>query len=189
MSVSDWDNEYARLARMASQLRTVGIPKQPSDIMTLQNALQQLEYTLSTLPLQPSEIQRRKRLIQHLQQTTATAQGIDFGTTNNNSQQQPSQQQTQMTMALRQQDDMIDELAMGVGRLKTQTIAIGDETRLHVNLLNDMDSNLDSAQESLLQQTTRATKLREDQSVWRLQLIVAGLFVLLILLIFLGLTP
>ena len=94
-----------------------------------------------------------------------------------------------MQMALQQQDNMIDDLAVGMGRLKNQTVAIGDEARLHVNLLNDMDTNLDAAHDSLESQTRRAAQLRQDQSIWRLQLIVAALFILLILLIFLGLTP
>lgn len=144
-----------------------------------------------------SEIQRRRRLIQHLHQNsvaTATSRtepsAATTATTGGQPQrQQQQQQQSQMKMALRQQDDMIDELAVGVGRLKTQTAAIGDEARMHVNLINDMDTNLDAAQGSLEDQTRRAARLPQDQSLWRLQLIVAVLFVLLVLLIFLGLTP
>ena len=63
---------------------------------------------------------------------------------------------------------MIDELAVGVGRLRDQTQVIGDEARMHVNLLNDMESNLDAAQVGLDAETRRAAKLKEDQSVWRL---------------------
>jgi hypothetical protein len=190
MSVTEWDNEYARLARGASQLRTAGIVKQPSDIRTLQLELQNLEYSIQSLPIQPSEIQRRKRLVQHLQQTsigTLPPPSSSLDMIGNDG--FPQQKQTQMSMALRQQDDMIDELAIGMNRLKNQTIAIGDEAKLHVNLLNDMENNLDMAQDSLEAQTRHAAQLRHDQSLWRLQLIVAALFVLLVLLIFLGLTP
>jgi hypothetical protein len=55
--------------------------------------------------------------------------------------------------------------------------------------LHFVKNNLDMAHSGLESETRRAARLREDQSVWRLQLIVAGLFVLLILLIFLGLSP
>lgn len=198
MSVAEWDNEYARLARTASQLRTAGIVKQPSDIRTLQLELQNLEYSLQSLPIQPSEIQRRKRLVQHLQQTSIgslpPSSSVDLmgevgGDEFNNRGGFPQQKQTQMAMAIRQQDDMIDELAIGMDRLKNQTIAIGDEAKLHINLLNDMENNLDLAQDSLEAQTRHAAQLRHDQSLWKLQLIVAGLFLLLILLIFWGLTP
>lgn len=193
MSVSEWDNEYARLARVASQLRTTGILTPAETARSLQLGLQRLESALTPLQtqLQAGEIQRRRRLVQHLLQTSTSA------TTGGNTSEvgggfgggAPQQQQSKMAMAMRQQDDMIDQLAVGVGRLKNQTAAIGEEANMHVNLINDMDTNLDAAFNSLEDQTRRAASLREDQSLWRLQLIVAGLFILLVLEIFLGLTP
>jgi len=181
MSVSEWDNEYARLARAASQMRTTGIVTGSNDARSLQQSLSRLEASLDSLPLQPAEIQRRKRLIQHLQQTAVSGgDGSGAGGVG---------EQSQMAMAMQQQDSMIDELAVGVGRLKNQSAAINDEARLHVNLLNDMDTNLDAARSGLEDETRRAARLKEDQSIWRLQLIVAGLFILLVLLIVMGLSP
>jgi hypothetical protein len=94
--------------------------------------------------------------------------------------------QSAMALAMRQQDAMIDELAVGVGRLRDQTQVIGDEARLHVNLLNDMETNLDAAHAGLDAETRRAAQLKEDNSLWRLQLIVAGLSVTFVLLFLLG---
>jgi hypothetical protein len=94
-----------------------------------------------------------------------------------------------MSMAMRQQDEMIDQLAVGVGRLKQQTNLIGEEANMHVHLISEMDTHLDAATASLQDQTRRAATLREEQSLWRLQLIVAALSVLLVLELFLGLTP
>lgn len=179
MSISEWDNEYARLARAASQIRS-GVGS--ADAHGLASGLQRLDAALDRLPLQPTEIQRRRRLVQHLQQTT-TRTGGGGGAT------QQSQAQTQMQLAMQQQDAMIDELAVGVGRLKHQTHAIHEEAGMHVNLLNEMEVNLDSAQQGLEDETRRAARLKEDQSVWRLQLIVAGLSILLVLLILMGITP
>lgn len=88
---------------------------------------------------------------------------------------------------MRQQDDLIDELAVGVGRLKDQTLLIGEEARMHVNLLGDLEQNLHVAHGGLETETRRAARLKEDQSVWRLQLTLAGLSVLLVLLILVGL--
>ena len=93
-----------------------------------------------------------------------------------------------MAMAMRQQDGMIDELAAGVSRLKNQTHMIGEEANLHVNLMNDMESNLDAAHAGLEGETRRAAQLKADQSVWRLQLIVAGECVLLVLLVLMGIS-
>lgn len=184
MSVAEWDNEYARLARAASQMRTTGILTGSSDVRSLQQGLQRLDGALQSLPLQQGEIQRRRRLIQHLQQTsTGSTTGGASGSGGGGG------QSSQMAMAMRQQDDMIDGLAVGVSRLKNQTAAIGDEAKLHVNLLSDMESNLDEAHAGLEGETRRAMRLREDSSLWRLQLMVAGLSILLVLLVFLGLSP
>ena len=178
-SIAEWDNEYARLARAASQIRS-GVA---NDAAALPAGLQRLDAALDQLPLQPTEIQRRRRLVQHLQQTSGAAgAGVP-------QQQQSGTATTQMQLAMQQQDAMIDELAAGVGRLKHQTHAIHDEAGMHVNLLNQMEDNLDMAQAGLEDETRRAARLKEDQSVWRLQLIVAGLSILLVLLILMGISP
>ncbi len=177
-SVNDWDNEYARLARIASQLRSGSSTASPVD---LQHHLTRLESQLSFLGLSPAEFQRRRRLVQHLQMNTNSSGGLYSVPTSS------LQQTSSMHMALRQQDDLIDELAVGVGRLRDQTLLIGDEARMHINVLGDMEQNLDIAQDGLEAETRRAARLRQDQSVWRLQLTVAGLSVLLVLLILVGL--
>ena len=163
-SVSDWDNEYARLARVASQLRTMG--GSDSDLRALQSGLSRLQQSLGNLPIPRPELIRRNRLITHLQQNNS----------NNN------------TAALGQQDEMIDDLAIGVERLKQQSMLIGDEAKLHLNLLGDMENQVDIAQSGLEGETRRSEQLRENQSIWKLQMIVVGLSVLLVLLILTGLT-
>jgi hypothetical protein len=94
--------------------------------------------------------------------------------------------ESMMTVAIRYQDSMIDELAVGVSRLRDQSYFIGEESRMHTNLLNDMESNLDAAHEGLGNETRRASRLRgEGGSIWRLQLTVAGLSILFVFLVFL----
>jgi hypothetical protein len=187
-SVNEWDNEYARLARVASQLRTQGLSS-GADPQQLQQHLTRLDAQLNGLPLSQPEVQRRRRLIQHLQQTPASSSPASAaGAGYSSPSAAMAQPQSQMATAMRQQDDMIDELAVGVSRLRDQTQVIGDESRMHVNLLNDMETNLDAAHAGLESETRRAAQLKEDQSVWRLQLTVAGLSVLLVLLILIGLS-
>ena len=185
-TISDWDNEYARLARAASQLRTSGLSTNDGLGATLPQALQRLERQLDGLHTLPTtEMQRRRRLVQNLQEQQRgggyqppTSAGSDS-----------LQQQSQVTLAMRQQDQMIDELASGMGRLKNQTTAINEEARMHVNLMNNMEENMDAAHAGLENETRRAARLREDASIWRLQLSVAGLSVLLVLLIVMGRAP
>ena len=57
---------------------------------------------------------------------------------------------------------------------------------MHVNLLNDMETNLDAAHNGLESETRRAAQIREDQSIWRLQMTVVGLSILLVMLILQG---
>jgi len=185
--VNEWDNEYARVARIASQHRTQGLNKNNTGAEPRQlfQHITRLDESLSTLPLPAPQIQRRRRLLQHLR-------GHRIESMSSGGYQPPSADgapQSQMAMAMQQQDAMIDELAVGVGRLRDQTQVIGDEARMHVDLLNDMEQNLDTAHDGLDAETRRAARLKEDRSVWRLQLIVAGLFVLFVLLFFMGMSP
>ena len=194
-AVTEWDNEYARVSRIASQFRTQGLNKHAASQGSSQAEPRQLfqhitrlDESLSTLPLPLNQIQRRRRLLQHLRGHRIES----MSAANNGDYRPPSEQgggQSQMAMAMQQQDAMNDELAVGVGRLRDQTQVIGDEARMHVNLLNDMEQNLDTAYDGLDAETRRAARLKEDQSVWRLQLIVAGMFVLFVLLFFMGMSP
>jgi len=156
---------------------------------SLQQGLSRLEQALESLPIPAAELQRRRRLVQGLQQQTAGGAydgSGGMGGSPSGGGGQP--QQSRMAVAMRQQDEMIGELAVGVSRLKNQTQLIGEEANLHVNLMNDMEANLDAAHEGLAGETRRATQLKQDQSVWRLQLIVAGECVVLVILIVLGIS-
>lgn len=97
------------------------------------------------------------------------------------------QRQSLAAQALRHQDDMIDELANGVSRLKDQTLMVNDEANMQNRMLGDMDTDVEIARTGLEAETLRAMKLKEDQSVWRLYMIIAGLSILLFMLIMSGL--
>jgi hypothetical protein len=108
-------------------------------------------------------------------------------------QQQHQFHQNQMSSshsnALLQQDEMLDDLAHGVERLKHQSLLIGDEAKLHLNLLGDMENQVDIAQSGLEGETRRADGLRENSiAIWKLQMIVVALAVVLVMLILTGLT-
>ena len=215
-SISEWDDEYARLARIAaSQFRTTPgyTMKQQQqqrttpDIHAFQQSLQRLDNSLLSSPISSSlsstEVQRRRRLVQHLQQTSvpggnatvdllgggATATVTTSATSSNHQSSMQQSQPSKMSAALRQQDDMIDQLAVGVNRLKQQTTIIGEEANMHANLMNDIDDHLDTTYNTIHDQTLRTAALREDQSIWKLQLIIVALTILLVLEILAGLSP
>ena len=200
-TVSDWDNEYARLARQASQLRTVGLGGSSSsaaasvsleaDRRALIRNVQRLQQSLYTdlKPfLTPSDLQRRARLVNHLQQQQSSSSSSSLLSPNNQYLQTPSAT-TAAGAALQQQDEMLDDLAHGVERLKHQSLLIGDEAKLHLNLLGDMENQVDVAHSGLEGETRRADHLRQNNtSIWKLQMIVVALAIVLVLLILTGLT-
>ena len=235
--VSDWDNDYARIARAASQLRALNhnnnnnnnnnnrnnnnnnnnlaIDKQ--DILTgldrLTHRLRNLEQSRS---LSVSDLGRRRLLVQNLSQQLVSSSNNN----NNNPIQSPNSQvysrkhnnnynsnkmnspsgynppppqghgghTSTISSAIRQQDEMLDELAGGVGRLKDQSKLIGEEAKMHVHLLDQMDVDVEAAQSGMEAETLRALKLKEDKSVWRLQLTIVGLTILLVILVLSGIS-
>ncbi|KAG7338134.1 hypothetical protein IV203_034359 [Nitzschia inconspicua] len=117
---------------------------------------------------------------------------FDNNNNNNSNNTDPSSSSSVMgssrvALAIERQDSMIDQLAVGLGRLREQSYAIGDEAGLHTQLLDEMETNMDSAHEVLGAEARRAARLRqEDGSIWKLQLIVAGLSISFVLLILMG---
>jgi len=198
--ITSWDNEYARLARAASQLRATPInnnnnnnsssfanQQRQGQAASIQTGIQRLGSQLTglenNLTLTPMEASRRRALLDGLKGQLSSdggAGGVAVAGVGRG--------ETSTAAALRRQDDMIDELAVGVGRLKNQTNLIHQEANSHVRLLNEMDSNVDLANQGLEEETRRAMRLREEKSVWRLHLIIVALSVLLFLLILMGLS-
>ena len=206
-SVAQWDDDYARLARAASQLRTTGgtiqknlpMGSRNNQIDSIKAGLDRLNTRLNDLEksqaISSYEGTRRNNLVTNLsRQIDSTARdNINNATspTNNNSNNnhhQPQQLTSTTLTALNQQDEMLEELSVGMGRLKDQTRLIHDETRLHNRLLDDMENNVDMAHVGMENETRRAQKLKEDTSLWRLYIIIAVLFLLLIILILAGLS-
>ena len=192
--ITSWDNDYARLARAASQLRTTSPgssslhsnQQRQGQAASIQTGISRLSSQLnaleSNLSLNPGEVGRRRNLLEGLK-GQLSAEGGPAATSWGGGRGESS-----TANALRQQDDMIDELAVGVGRLKNQTNLIHQEANAHVRLLDEMDDNVDLANQGLEEETRRAMRLREEKSVWRLHLIIIGLSILLFLLILMGLS-
>ena len=203
--ITSWDNEYARLARAASQLRATPInnnnnnnsssfanQQRQGQAASIQTGIQRLGSQLTglenNLTLTPMEASRRRALLDGLKGQLSSDGGAGGVAVAGVGGGGGGRGETSTAAALRRQDDMIDELAVGVGRLKNQTNLIHQEANSHVRLLNEMDSNVDLANQGLEEETRRAMRLREEKSVWRLHLIIVALSVLLFLLILMGLS-
>jgi len=184
--IASWDNDYARLQRAASQMRTTSngpsfAQSTQGNAASIQAGVNRLASQLnnmeSNLTLSPTEAGRRRTLLDGLRTQMNMPMGSGGG-----------RGESSTAAALRQQDDMIDELAIGVGRLKNQTNLIHQEANAHVRLLDEMDQNVDLANQGLEEETRRAMRLKEERSVWRLHVIIVGLSILLFLLILMGLS-
>eukprot|EP01083_Nonionella_stella_P056961 149736_1 len=207
-SISDWDDEYARISRAASQLRTTSGPSShqphPSarehQIRSVQTGLSRLKSSLMTMRnsgmMNSTDVQRRIGLVDNLEQQVniggsnaamTGSGGRDADLLGISHRPGGGGQVSLATQALRHQDEMIDELAMGVSRLKDQTMMVNDEANMQNHMLDEMDGDVENARHGLEAETLRALKLKEDQSVWRLYLIIAGLSILLFILIMSGL--
>jgi len=223
--VSEWDNDYARIARAASQLRVIESPTHHPprnqrtsklhelalDKESIQTGLDRLTSRLRNLEqsrtLSIADLARRRSLVEHLSHQLDSQHPNPSNQSNHPNHQNhlrhrntmnvpsgttggypSSEQSTTITSALRQQDDMLDELASGVGRLKDQSKMIGEEAKMHVHLLDRMDDDVEQAQASMESETLRALKLKGDKSVWRLQLTIVGLSILLFILVLSGLS-
>lgn len=202
--IAEWDNDYAKLARAASQLRANGgnssknisMVSREDQKMSIRAGLERLYTRLNTIEegrlLSQADVLRRRNLVDNLNrqiggqipdhlttknQTDASGKNISM------SQQHLSASQ----MALRQQDEMINELSIGVGNLKDQTNTIYDEGKSHNKLLDEMENNMSIAQMKIQSETKRAQQINEDKSLWRLKMYIVGLSILMLVLVLSGL--
>lgn len=212
-TLSSWDDEYARLARAVSQLRTSGgttatmAGGRDHQASSIRAGLDRLSGELRNMEtmraVAPAEIGRRRALVEGLRgQVDGIVGGAGGGAVDLLSSPNPGSaagdstaagggygnQRMTATHALRQQDEMLADLSTGVGRLKDQTYAIHDETRLHNRLLDEMEGDVDLARMGMEEGALRAAKVKEERNLWRLYMIIAGLSVLLFLLILMGLS-
>lgn len=62
---------------------------------------------------------------------------------------------------------MLADLGRGVGRLKTQSVMINEETSLHVRLLDDMEGDAERASSGLQTEARHAQKVSHHRVVVR----------------------
>mmetsp|Transcript_9503 Transcript_9503/g.26640 ORF Transcript_9503/g.26640 Transcript_9503/m.26640 type:complete len:219 (+) Transcript_9503:361-1017(+) len=216
-TLASWDDEYARLAWAVSQLRTAGgttatmAGGRDHQTSSIRAGLDRLTAELRSMEtmraVAPAEVGRRRALVEGLRGQVNGIVGrgsggngpVDLlsspnpGSTAGDSATTGGgggygAQRMTATHALRQQDDMLADLSTGVSRLKDQTYAIHDETRLHNRLLDEMEGDVDLARQGMEEGALRAAKVREERNLWKLYMIIAGLSVLLFLLILMGLS-
>merc|ERR1739844_195101 len=129
-------------SRAASQLRSNHSQGHPTarqqQVSSIQSGLQRLTQSLSVMTsnrvISSGDAQRRKTLVDNLQRqfgNNGPSMDLLDSSGGGGSSSNPQQRLSSTAQALRHQDQMIDELASGVGRLKDQTHMIHEEAGLH----------------------------------------------------------
>lgn len=82
------------------------------------------------------------------------------------------------------QDDMMDDISKGVDRLHNQALEIGAEAKVHIKIMDELDSNVDKAADSLREEARHAEDVRKSSNVcWMYICIVVEVIIILIMLI------
>eukprot|EP00904_Undaria_pinnatifida_P000495 jgi/Undpi1/10446/HiC_scaffold_29.g12896.m1 len=92
----------------------------------------------------------------------------------------------QQRETMKEHDRMLADLGRGVGRLKTQSVMINEETSLHVRLLGDMEGDAERASSGLRNEALHAEKIREKSKTFNLYVIIIVLAIILAILVFAG---
>ncbi|CCI42068.1 hypothetical protein ABG067_002176 [Albugo candida] len=87
---------------------------------------------------------------------------------------------------MRDQDDQLDIIGKGVANLKNFSMAVKDETDLHIRLLDDMDGDVLHAKDGLNTEGARAAKIARQSGNIKLYVTIVVLLIILILLLILG---
>jgi len=195
-TVSEWDDEYARLSRAAAQLRSVS----SHPMNNTSNSSTSYQQQVQSLQAGLVRLNSRLALMQSSNQITSDIAAQRRALVDNMMKQFPSSNpatvtnappnRSAMQMALQTQDLLIDDLAKGVSNLKGQTKLIHEEAHLHNRLLDDIDNDVEAARIGLENETARAKKLTEQTryELCKLYIYIAALSVLLFLLILAGLS-
>lgn len=86
------------------------------------------------------------------------------------------------TEIIKLQDEMLEDIDEGVSRLHRQALQMGEEARIHVRLLDDLDSDVVIATHALEAETRHAATLRERSSMCKMYICIAIEVLLIVIL-------
>lgn len=203
MSSRDWTQQYEALKRKIQHQRISGVSFTADDIRLLHKQMSILEAQLKTMSgnaleyeLVASEIARRETLVANVKSLinnlyvsggqNSGAGGLSGKQTSpytSNPVQSQAQRQADM---MKLQDDMLNEIGTGVGRLHGKALIIGEEAKAHVRLLDDLDSNVEIASAALQAEAKHAAEIKEKGKVCYMYICIAVECAVLLLLIILA---
>lgn len=87
-------------------------------------------------------------------------------------------------MIMKQQDQMLGEISVGVDRLKHKAGAINQEVNLQGRLLEDLEEHVEAGITGLHEEAEHAAKVREKSRIYSLYICLVLEFIVLLILIF-----
>ena len=203
MSSRDWTHQFESLKKRIQNQRISGVAFTANDIRTYHQHIGTLETQLKTMSGNPmryelvaSEIARRETLLGNIKSLVSNLVvngGQNSGpsvSSGKPTSPYPSSAgfgpvQTQAAL-MRLQDDMVDEIGAGLGRLHGKALLINEEARAHVRLLDDLDTNVEIASAALHTEALHAAEIKEKGKVCYMYICIFVECVVLLLLIILA---
>lgn len=205
ISARDWSQQYDSLKKRIQHQRIKGIQFTNDDLRGIEKQLNLLESQLKIMSnntiqyeLTSSELARRELIVENLKKTTSSiginrntptsstpySSGANNSVTNNPLRTQPSNDRNIMQEKIKNQDDMVLEIGLGVDRLRNKALVIGEESKSHVRLLDDLDSNVEIATAALQEEAKHAAEIKEKGKVCYMYICIAvEVFIIVLLLI------
>ena len=164
------------------------------DLKTLESQLKAMSSNLMEYEIVTSEIARRQTLLENLNKqmlyvaapTTSNGGGgsnVGSGVALNPMQTTDKGLVQRQKEVMKLQDDMLVDIGHGVDRLHNQAKDIGEETKSHIVLLDNLEANVDDATDALQAEAIHAQKVRQKAAGCWMYICVAIEFVIIVLLL------
>eukprot|EP00752_Nemacystus_decipiens_P018489 g16577.t2 len=172
-AVQEWQLDFERARE---EIRSLRGPGEAWQVSKLDESVDNLSERLSTMERRPidyacgqGELARRRSALNGLRQEVdavrravpAGEAGVSGGGAAGGASGSGMSRLDQQRQTMREHDRMLADLGRGVGRLKTQSVMINEETSLHVRLLDDMEGDAERASSGLQTEARHAQKFVE----------------------------
>ena len=180
--------------RTAQKLPDRDVQVLRKNIKTLDSQLKVMSSNLMEYEMVTSEIARRQTLLEnlnkqmmyvaaHVSSNSSSGSNAGSGVALNPMQTTDKGLIQRQKDVMQLQDDMLVDIGHGVDRLHGQAKDIGEETKSHIVLLDNLEANVDDATDALQAEAIHAQKVRQKAAGCWMYICVAIEFVVIVLLL------
>ncbi|KAF0700733.1 Aste57867_8788 [Aphanomyces stellatus] len=192
------DNARTSEQTLSSKIRSGNVANLGTSVFALQQSMSRLrrEYdSMTSTPTSnavatPQEIRRREDMLRTLENQTksllASYNNRAQGTKGASTVEAGAQMLRVQNQMMLDQDEQLNMIGQGVANLKQYSLAVKDETDLHVRLLDDINVDVEKATTGLESEGDRAAILAKRSSNFRLYLAIVVLSVILVFELIIG---